>query len=84
MAGSVAGTTDRRDGRVLVRIDGENYFAARLIWQWVTGRAPNGLVDHEDRRSPRRSAAAAASAPLEAFKATRGHDRFRLEAVLHC
>jgi hypothetical protein len=37
----------RHDYRI-VRIEGRGYYAHRLIWKIVTGKEPNGVVDHRD------------------------------------
>lgn len=45
----ISGRSSRQKGRVRIRIDGKNYIASRLAWLYVTGKWPEGLVDHEDR-----------------------------------
>lgn len=39
----------KMDGRVLVRVDGQSFFASRVIYKWMTGQDPLALVDHKDR-----------------------------------
>lgn len=51
-AGTVAGSvhTDKYGyRRIQVYVDGGNYWAHRLIWKLVTGKAPEGVVDHKSR-----------------------------------
>lgn len=45
--GSQAGYADK-NGRRAIRIDGVLYLANRLIWLHVTGKWPEGVVDHRD------------------------------------
>ncbi len=40
---------ERNDGYLTVRVDYTNYLATRVIWLWMTGKWPKGLVDHIDR-----------------------------------
>jgi hypothetical protein len=45
--GAVAGCT-RKDGYVLVYVDGKLHYAHRLAWLYVTGAWPTVLIDHRD------------------------------------
>lgn len=47
-AGSRAGSPNA-DGYLQVRVNGQSYRTARLIWLYVTGEWPKHQVDHEDR-----------------------------------
>lgn len=53
-AGKVAGTiTKSKHGYRVVGISGDDgklrfYLAQRLIWKWMTGEEPEGMVDHRD------------------------------------
>ena len=38
----------RKDGYILIGIDGEEYLAHRLAWLYVYGVLPKGLIDHKD------------------------------------
>lgn len=33
----------------MVKINGINYETPRIIWKWMAGKDPSGLVDHADR-----------------------------------
>jgi hypothetical protein len=48
LVGARAGYVDG-NGRLMVQLDKEAHHAGRLIWLWVTGSWPLGVVDHEDR-----------------------------------
>ena len=47
-AGCVAGT-ERKDGYVLIGIDGVLYTAHRLAWFYVNNYWPDGVIDHINR-----------------------------------
>lgn len=49
-AGASAGGVSKgpRDGYLRIRIDGKRYKAHRLAFLYMTGKWPNGLVDHKD------------------------------------
>jgi len=51
-AGKVAGSvdTDSRDGyqRIRIRIGTKTFNIGRVIWKWMTGEDPEGLIDHID------------------------------------
>ena len=47
-AGSVAGSIDRSNGYVHVKIDCITYRAHRLIWVYMTGEPPKEQIDHID------------------------------------
>lgn len=46
--GKAAGSANS-SGYVVVRVDGKTHQAHRLIWLHVTGRWPEGDIDHRDR-----------------------------------
>lgn len=46
-AGTEAGTP-RKDGRVVVRINGKTYLRYRLVWLYENGVWPDGEIDHID------------------------------------
>lgn len=46
-AGKPAGST-HSSGHRNISIDGERYFAHRVIWKWMTGEEPEFEVDHAD------------------------------------
>lgn len=45
--GDVAGTV-RKDGYIVIRVDGVQHLAHRLAWVYVRGAAPKGEIDHMD------------------------------------
>lgn len=45
--GAVAGCRNA-GGYIVVSFDGALHYVHRLVWLWVTGRAPCGLIDHRD------------------------------------
>ena len=45
--GSVAGSM-RKDGYVLISIDGVRYYAHRLAWLYIVGEWPDYNIDHKD------------------------------------
>ena len=47
-AGQLAGHRCPRLGYVLLRLDKRLYRAHRLAWLYMTGKWPNGLIDHID------------------------------------
>lgn len=47
-AGDVAGSV-RPDGYRQVKIDNKLYLVSRVIWLWMEGSWPSGVVDHKDR-----------------------------------
>lgn len=47
-AGDVAGYVRKKDGYLVVRINGYGYSAHRLAWFYVNGVWP-GIIDHKDR-----------------------------------
>lgn len=47
-AGDKAGTTDKQDGYVRIRVLGKKYKAHRLAWFYVTGDWPSEDIDHRD------------------------------------
>jgi len=47
LKGSIAGSVGK-DGRRRIRLDKEQFFAARLAWFYMTGEWPKGEVDHID------------------------------------
>lgn len=38
-----------RDGYLVMRIDGKTYFSHRLVWLYVHGTFPSGVIDHINR-----------------------------------
>lgn len=46
--GQHAGSVDG-NGRLMVMIDQTSYHSGRLIWLWMMGKWPCGLIDHKDR-----------------------------------
>ena len=46
-AGALAGST-RKDGYVLISVNGKRYLAHRLAWLYVNGQWPSKLIDHID------------------------------------
>ena len=44
--GSKAGCFDKVHGYSKVRVHGKYYFEHRLIYKWVTGKDPEGVIDH--------------------------------------
>lgn len=46
--GQIAGGK-RTDGYIAMTIQGETFFAHRLVWLWMTGEWPTDEIDHEDR-----------------------------------
>lgn len=52
-AGGVAGyaRTNRNKAYWIIRVDGPNYAAHRLAWLYVTGKMPQGQIDHIDGNS---------------------------------
>lgn len=47
--GKVAGNFDKSTGRRSVSVgQGEQFFASRIIWKWVTGADPTNAIDHRD------------------------------------
>ena len=44
----VAGCRRRRDGRLVIYVEGSRYLANRLAWLWMTGEWPRVGVDHRD------------------------------------
>lgn len=44
--GAIAGCIDVRSGYTTVDIKGEKYLVHRLIYKWVTGVEPVGVIDH--------------------------------------
>lgn len=47
--GDVAGYIHRaRNAYRIVRLEGRQYYAHRLIWKIVTGKEPDGVIDHID------------------------------------
>lgn len=47
-AGSIAGSTDKRHGYVMIGIDTRLYFAHRIAWLYVTGAWPQHRIDHRN------------------------------------
>jgi hypothetical protein len=49
-AGAIAGGISKgpRDGYLRIKVDGKRYKAHRLAFLYMTGKWPNGLVDHKD------------------------------------
>lgn len=47
-AGKQCGCIDSGCGYVLIRVDGERYFAHRLAWLFVSGAWPKNEVDHRN------------------------------------
>lgn len=45
--GQLAGAI-RKDGRVVVRINGSDYLGSRLAWLYMTGQWPKHFIDHID------------------------------------
>ena len=39
------------NGRKIVTINRSNYFVHRIIWKWMTGKDPVGVIDHRDRNT---------------------------------
>lgn len=48
VAGEYAGTIDKA-GYIVIVLDGRSYKAHRLVWLYVTGEWPTGLLDHHNR-----------------------------------
>jgi hypothetical protein len=48
VVGKAAGVVGKR-GYVIIGLDGGHHYAHRLAWLYMTGRWPDGEVDHEDR-----------------------------------
>jgi len=48
-AGKVAGTLNKKNGYLVLGIDGESYLAHRIAWLIVTGNWPTTGIDHDDR-----------------------------------
>lgn len=46
-AGQHAGSVDS-NGRLMVMVDQISYHSGRLIWLWMMGAWPLGLIDHQD------------------------------------
>jgi hypothetical protein len=46
-AGTLAGCK-RKDGYVILSIDGKRYFAHRIAWIYMTGVLPDEQIDHKD------------------------------------
>jgi HNH endonuclease len=44
--GSLAGTTNRKDGYTLIQFRGTQYPASRVAWFICFGSEPDGLIDH--------------------------------------
>ena len=49
-AGQHAGSVDS-NGRLMVMIDKTSHHSGRLIWLWMMGKWPLGVVDHRDRNT---------------------------------
>jgi len=48
--GEAAGSIKTRErGRIMICIDRKFYKAHRLVWLYMTGEWPNGIIDHIDR-----------------------------------
>lgn len=47
--GSAAGCVSRSTGYLIIGVDGKRWAAATLAWIYVTGRMPNGVIDHISR-----------------------------------
>ena len=46
-AGTIAGHR-RRDGRLIICVDGTSYYASRLAWLYMKGDWPSREIDHRD------------------------------------
>ena len=53
--GAVAGTAGQWGNfgkkRMTITINGKIYKYHRIIWLWMTGKWPDGIIDHDDRNS---------------------------------
>lgn len=48
--GDIVGTSKNSWGHLRVSIDGKRYFLHRVVWLWVYGYMPEGLIDHINRK----------------------------------
>lgn len=47
--GKPAGAFNDAVGRMCIQIKGRTYVASRVIFCWMTGRWPSGMIDHQNR-----------------------------------
>ena len=46
--GSIAGNLHKTTGYWVIKIDGRTYASHRLAWLYMTGKAPESIIDHKD------------------------------------